>query len=122
MLPELAAAIPVFFLTLIMVTNVGMFVAEAARFDRICNEVARALVTSPDDPASCAPTALDTGLGYRGGTRGPFRATVTTVAQNEAFFERRVLTFRLEYRLFGKGTKAAFSRNKTLVIPWSRGL
>jgi hypothetical protein len=128
MTTELMLVIPVFLLALVMVVNVGMFVAEAARFDRVVNEVARALVTSVADPAARASVLLNEGLGYSGGVRGPFRAQVSVSAQDEPFFERRVLHFRLTYRLFATGAapsasgKGLFSRSKTLVIPWSHGL
>jgi hypothetical protein len=119
---ELAVGIPAFFLALLIVVNVGMFLAETARFDRVCNEVARSLVTSQQDPAVRAGSLLNTCLGYTGGRKGPFYASVEVQPESEVFLERRLLNFRLRYRLFGTADIAAFSRAKTLEIFWSRGL
>ena len=128
MITELLLTTPLFLLALVMVVNVSMFVAEAARFDRVVNEVARALIASEADPALSAAVLLNEGLGYAGGMRGPFRAHVNVEARNELFLERRILHFRLEYRLFaaktaqGSGGIGVFRRNKILAIFWSRGL
>jgi len=130
MTTELVLVIPAVLLALAIVVNVGMFFAEAARFDRIVNEVARALVTGTQDPATQAAAELDTALGYEGGAKGPYRAEVSVECGGELFFEKRVLHFRLSCQLFAGGILAKagakvpdfLSRNKTLVIFWSTGL
>jgi hypothetical protein len=142
MIPEVILVVPVFLVALVLVVNVGMFIAEAARFDRITNEVARAVITDPLDPALRAEPLLQESLGYAqggatGGSRSPFQASVDVSSEHEPFFEKRVLTFHLRYRLFGTAAIAGsgsaggsaggsgsglFTRSKTLVVFWSRGL
>jgi hypothetical protein len=126
MIPEVVMVLPAFTLALVLLINVGMFVAEAARFDRVTNEVARALVTSPVDPVQKATSLLNDGLHYAGGTKGPFRASVQVTNESEPFFERRVLRFQLSFQLFAAHAAPSrigtFTRTKTLIIPWSTGL
>lgn len=129
MTAELAIVIPAVLLALAVVVNIGMFIAEAARFDRIVGEVARVLVTSSEDPAQTATRILQESLGYSGATKGPYRATVEVDKAPELFMQRRTLHFKLEYQLFAPeflaGSDAnvrVLSRNKTLVIFWSTSL
>ena len=130
MTTELVLIIPAILLALVIVVNVGMFFAEAARFDRVVNEVARTLVTSPQDPASRATTELDKALGYTNGAKGPYRAAVSVESGGELFFEKRTLHFSFSYQLFAGGVLSRaganslnlLSRKKVLVIFWSTGL
>lgn len=129
MTAELAIVIPAVLLALVIIVNIGMFMAEAARFDRIVGEVARILATSSQDPAQVANQVLQESLGYSGASKGPFRATVEVDKTSELFMQKRTLRFKLEYQLFasdflaGTGESAGvLLRNKTLVIFWNTGL
>ncbi|MCL2679979.1 MAG: hypothetical protein FWF11_00655 [Coriobacteriia bacterium] len=129
MTAELVMLLPCVLLVLVIVVNVGMFFAEAARFDRIVPEVARTLVTSNEDPATAAGHALETAMGYSGGTRGSYRVRVDVGSSGELFLQKRTLHFQLEYELFaasffarsGISAPSVLTREKSLCIFWSTG-
>jgi hypothetical protein len=130
MTAELVIIIPSVLLVLAIVVNVGMFMAEAARFDRITGEVARSLVNSWEDPAVTASQMLQEAMGYSGAAKGSYRISVDVEKSGELFLQKRTLHFRLDYELFatkvlaeaGASTSRSLTRNKTLVIYWSTGL
>ena len=130
MTAELVIVIPSVLLMLVLVVNVGMFVAELARFDRITGEVARTLVNSSKDPAASAHQVLQEALGYDAGSKGPYRVSVDVEKGGELFLQKRTLHFSLDYDIFASSifagskisTPAALKRSKTLVIYWSTGL
>jgi hypothetical protein len=127
---ELIMLIPAVLLALVVVVNAGMFFAEAARFDRICGEVAQTLVVSQEDPQAVASAVLNDALGYSEGLKGDFRASVQVESGSELFLERRTLHFVLDYELFATGilsdagaaTPLKLSRKKSLCIVWSTAL
>ncbi|MCL2525521.1 MAG: hypothetical protein FWE46_00495 [Coriobacteriia bacterium] len=130
MTTELVIIMPAVLLALVIIVNLGMFFAEAARFDRIVCEVARIMVTSAVDPSVAASTTLHDSLSYPAGKRGPYRASVVVSARNELGLQPRTLQFRLEYELFGLSFLAqtgiahspVLRRTKTLTVYWSSGL
>ena len=129
MTAELVIIIPAVLLVLVIVVNVGMFIAEAARFDRIVGEVARVLVNSPEDPAIAASQVLQDAMAYTSGEKGPYRVAVNVEKSGELFLQKRTLHFTLDYEPFARGILASSTtrasmlrRNKTLVIYWSTGL
>ncbi|MCL2403731.1 MAG: hypothetical protein FWC86_05860 [Coriobacteriia bacterium] len=130
MTTELAIIIPAVLLVLVIVVNVGMFVAELARFDRVTGEVARILVRSPEDPADSAQQVLQAAMGYEDRQKGPYQLQVDVEKSGELFLQKRVLHFTLNYELFATGLLAntgasnlpTLTRSKTLVIYWSTGL
>ena len=130
MTAELVMLIPCFLLMLVIIVNVGMFFAEAARFDRVVAEVARTLVTSSEDPAITATQALEEAMGYSGGAKGPYRVYVNVESSGELFLQKRTLHFSLEYELFarsifaqaGISPSSLLTREKSLCIFWSTGL
>jgi len=130
MTAELVIVIPALLLALVIVVNLGMFVAEVARFDRVVGEVSRTLVTSPEDPAIAANQTLQEAMGYSGSAKGPYRIKVDVAKDSDFLLKKRTLNFSLEYELFATGILAnvqtsnfgKMSRNKTLVIYWNTGL
>ena len=126
MLAELVIVIPVLLLALAIVVNMGMFFAEAARFDRIAAEVARTMATYPTDPAGATEAVLYSSLDYPGGEKRPFLAKVKVQSSNEAFLSKRILYFTFEYEMIMLGflphKMRTISRSKTLTIYWSTGL
>jgi len=130
MTAELVMLIPCVLLVLAIIVNVGMFFAEAARFDRSVNEVARALVTSSEDPVAIAGQVLDEAMGYDKGSKGPYRIQVHVESSGELFLQKRTLHFTFEYELFATRIFASaaasspefLTREKSLNIFWSTGL
>lgn len=125
MVVEMLVLIPAFTVALLLVVNVGLFLAEVSRFDRLTCEVARGLTAEAADPASCAATRLSESMGYSGDSKGPYTISVDVSDAGMPLAARRRLHFTLTYRLFGRapgGGVTAFKREKTLVIPWSCGL
>jgi len=127
MTAELVIVVPALLLALIVIVNLGMFLVEAARFDRITGEVARVMVNSPLDPTISAQEVLQDSLGYFGTSKGPYTARVKVDKGGDVFLKKRTLTFTLEYRLFAAGVLASqnirpFQRSKIFVIYWSTGL
>jgi len=129
MVAELAIVIPAVMIALIVIVNVGMFLVEAARFDRVASEVARVMVNSPTDPALAAAGMLHRSMGYEGGSKGLFSVSVSVEKRNEILLQARTLNFTLDYKLFGRSilsgggaNTGSLARKKTWVIYWCTGL
>ncbi|MCL2323957.1 MAG: hypothetical protein FWC48_00035 [Actinomycetia bacterium] len=125
MVPELALVIPVFAIALVMVVNVLCFVSECARFDRVCDEVARVMSDGRRDPSE-ANALLQAALGYPEGSRGPFKAQVQAQPEGVLGLHELRLSFSLEYRVFasssGTGGLGTWRRTKTLVVVFCQPL
>jgi hypothetical protein len=128
-LSELIIVVPALLLAIAVIVNLGLFVAELARFDRATAEVARILVSSAEDPALLAGQVLQETMQYKGGKKGPFSLQAEVESSGELFLQKRTLHLTLKYELFAGGiferagtATQGFTRTKTLVIYWSTGL
>jgi hypothetical protein len=124
---ELFAVIPCFLVGLVLVVNCGIFLAEAARFDRISAEHARAMTSSIEDPVSIAYPSFLEMLDYPESKKGQFDAGVTVTKGGTLFVPKRIIRYKLDYTVFslpllGESANAKLGRRKTFTVYWSCGL
>lgn len=123
---ELALAIPLFALALLMVANVLIFINGATTFDRAVEQWSRANVANPQNPMLNSALSIWFVLGPNPSPR--FQATCAISGASVDSFDSRTYSFTMYYVPIGSDVLAKLGlrspprwmRKKTVVAPYYR--